>query len=202
MGKTDLRVDAYIENVADFAKPVLKHLRALIHNTVPEVEETIKWQFPHFEFKGTICSMAAFKNHCTFTLAKGALISDTYGIMSKVGESAMGQFGRICALNDLPDDKILIEYILQAVELNEKGVKKTVSKITSKDLVIPDFIVTALSVNKKAEVTFNNFTYSHKKEYVQWITEAKTDTTREKRIATMLEWLEEGKSKNWKYEKK
>jgi uncharacterized protein YdeI (YjbR/CyaY-like superfamily) len=201
MGMKDERVDLYIQKAEEFAKPILIHLRSLVHQTLPEVQETIKWSFPHFEQKGIICSMAAFKNHCAFGFTKGAMLSDPYGILSKIGETAMGQLGKINSLKDLPENHILTEYILEAALLNIKGIKASL-KTNKTDLLIPDYIVSALAENPKAKEVFNKFSYSHKKEYVSWIIEAKTEATREKRISTMLEWLEEGKSKNWKYERK
>jgi hypothetical protein len=123
MEKHDKRIDAYINKSADFAQPILEHIRKLIHQASPEITETIKWGFPHFDYKGTVCSMAAFKNHCAFGFWKSSLLKDPYKLLSKNTEDAMGQLGRISSLNDLPEDKILIEYIQDAVKLNEAGIK-------------------------------------------------------------------------------
>ncbi len=202
----DPRIDAYIEKSADFAKPILNHLRALVHKACPDVQETMKWSFPHFEYKGILCSMASFKQHCTFGFWKGAIMKDAGKLLDAVGETAMGHFGRITSLKDLPPDKTILAYIREAMELNELGVPlpstRKDGKKTSKEVIVPDEILKALKKNKAALKTFETFPPSHKREYIEWITEAKTEPTREKRIAQMLEWLAEGKSRNWKYERK
>ena len=197
MGKKDARVDAYIAKSPGFAKPILDHLRELVHAGCPKVEETMKWSFPHFMHQGILCSMAAFKQHCTFGFWRGSLI---FG-QGQTEKEAMGQFGRITTLADLPADEILLGHLEKAVALNETGVKpppKPGSK-EKKELVVPDFFMAVLRGNKKALGTFESFSYSHKKEYVEWITEAKTEETRQRRIATAIEWLAEGKPRHWKY---
>ncbi len=118
--KTDPRIDAYISKAADFAKPVLQHLRELVHQACPDVEETIKWGFPHFMYQGSIlCSMASFKQHCAFTFRKGPLMKDPYQIFILTGETAMGQFGRIKSLENLPSDTYLLEYLCEAMALSD-----------------------------------------------------------------------------------
>ena len=199
MPTTDTRIDAYIEKSAEFA-PVMVHLRDLIHKACPQVSETLKWSMPSFEYKGILCGFAAFKNHCTFGFWKQTLMETDAFPKNK---TAMGSFGRITSLKDLPSDKVMIGLIHQAMELNEKGIKVARPKPSAaakKDLVIPDDLVSALKKNKKAQAQFDKFSYSHRKEYIQWITEAKTELTRNKRLATTIEWLAEGKSRNWKYE--
>jgi uncharacterized protein YdeI (YjbR/CyaY-like superfamily) len=193
----DPRVDAYIDKSAEFAKPILVHIRQLVHKACPEIQETMKWSFPHFDHKGTVCSMASFKQHCAFGFWKQSLMEQDAFPTQK---TAMGSFGRITSHDDLPSDKEMIALIKQAVELNEKGLKVEKKKVEKKELVIPDYLTAALKKSKVARDAFEKFSYSHKKEYVEWITEAKTEVTREKRIATTLEWLAEGKSRNWKYE--
>lgn len=198
MPNKDPRIDAYIEKSADFAKPILTHLRKLVHKASPKISETVKWSMPAFEYKGLVCNMAAFKQHCTFGFWKRSLLEKDAFPAEK---TAMGSFGRITSKKDLPSDDAMIRLIQQAVELNENGVK--VSKKPSaakKELVVPDYLTVALKKNKAAQKTFENFPYSCKKEYVEWLTEAKTDPTREKRLATTIEWLAEGKRRNWKYE--
>jgi len=204
MGKKDPRVDAYIAKSQDFAKPILKHLRKLVHKAVPGVEETIKWSFACFDYKGPFCTMAAFKQHCTFGFWKAALMKDKKLMSNAKSETAMGHMGRITSLKDLPSDKKLISYLKEASKLNDAGIKLPKKKISTEKKVIfvPNYFTKELKKNKKASSTFNNFNYSHKKEYVEWITEAKTEETRNKRIATTLEWLAEGKARNWKYEKR
>ena len=198
MPALDLRVDAYIEKSADFAKPILTHLRKLIHKACPEVVETIKWSMPGFEYKGFLCNFAAFKQHCAFGFWKQSLMeSDAF----PKNKTAMGTFGRLTSVKDLPSDKVMIGLIHQAMELNEKGVKvPKKSTAPKKELIVPSDLTKALSKNKTAKTAFEEFSYSHKKEYVQWIEEAKTETTRNKRVKTTVEWLSEGKSRNWKYE--
>ncbi|MBM3840792.1 MAG: hypothetical protein FJ398_23110 [Verrucomicrobia bacterium] len=175
MGKRDDRVDAYIAKSADFAKPILNHIRKLVHHACPDVEETMKWSFPHFDYKGVLCSMASFKAHCAFGFWKGALIFGKDKGPATPEDQAMGQFGRITSLSDLPKDDVLIGYIKKAVELNEAGVKLSVRPKSKdkKELIVPDYFVALLKKNKKALSTFEAFSYSHKKEYVEWITEAK-----------------------------
>ena len=198
MPVTDPRVDAYIDKSKDFAKPILNHIRELVHDACPEVVETMKWSFPHFDYKGMMCSMASFKEHCAFGFWKRALLESSAFPAEK---TAMGSFGRLKSLADLPDDKTMEKLIVEAMRLNDEGikVKKVVSK-EKKELVVPDVLLEALASNDKAAETFNSFPYSCRKEYIEWITEAKTDSTRDKRLATTIEWLGEGKRRNWKYE--
>jgi|SRR5437773_4726195 len=194
----DPRVDAYIEKSADFAKPILKHLRKLIHEASPKISETIKWSMPAFEYKGLVCGVAAFKQHCALGFWKESLLKSNVFPAQK---TAMGSVGRITSKAELPADDAIIDLVRQAVELNENGIKVPKKKSTAKkELVIPDYLTKALKKSKAAQKTFENFPYSCKKEYVEWITEAKTEATREKRLTTTIEWLAEGKRRNWKYE--
>jgi len=192
MPTTDPRIDAYIEKSQDFAKPVLTHLRALVHSACPDTTETIKWGMPSFGYKGILCGFAAFKQHCTFGFWKQSMM-DT--------KTAMGSFGRLTSLDDLPSDAVLKKLIKQAMKLNDDGTKAVKSKPASKALAVPEILLEALAKDERAAETFNNFPAGCRREYIQWITEAKTDATREKRVATTLEWLREGKRRNWKYEK-
>jgi uncharacterized protein YdeI (YjbR/CyaY-like superfamily) len=202
MASTDPRVDAYIKKSAPFAQPILQHLRQLVHKACPNVQETMKWSFPHFEHKGLLCSMAAFKQHCSFGFWKASLMKDDKELLSRAGKTGMGHFDRITSLDDLPSDKILLAYIKQAVKLNEEEVKlPPKTKQPAKPVETPADLMAALKKNKKASATFEGFSPSHKREYVEWITEARTEATRNKRIETTLEWLTEGKSRHWKYQK-
>ncbi len=200
---TDKRIDAYITKAADFAKPILVHLRQLIHETCPAVTETMKWSFPHFEYNGSIlCSMAAFKQHCTFGFWLGSLMKDPNKILTPVGErTAMGHLGQIKSVSDLPSKKILVQYTKQAMKLIDAGAKltKQSSPSTPKTIDIPDYFMKLLKKNKKALAAYEAFSYTNKKDYVDWITEAKTEGTRNKRMTTAIEWMEEGKIRNWKY---
>jgi uncharacterized protein YdeI (YjbR/CyaY-like superfamily) len=197
-GSRDPRVDAYIEASADFAKPILRHLRELVHAADPQIEETMKWSFPHFVHDGIVCSMASFKAHCAFGFWKQDLI---VGGDSRPDE-AMGQFGRITALDDLPADVVIRAYVEKAVELNRSGVKVARGKATkSRSVRIPDALKQALARHPKARTAFERMPPSHRREYAEWIAEAKREQTRERRVATAIEWIGEGKSRNWKYEK-
>jgi uncharacterized protein YdeI (YjbR/CyaY-like superfamily) len=200
MGTKLEKIDGYIEKSADFAKPILNHLRELVHTACPDVKEKWKWSFPNFDHKGPFCSMAAFKQHCAFGFWKASLMKDPHKILGARSE-AMGQMGRIMRLEDLPPDDVLIAYITEAKELNDKGIKLPARpKTDKKELVIPDYLTTALEQNAQAQETFENFSYSHKKEYVEWLVEAKTEDTREKRLAQAIEQMSEGRSRHWKYQ--
>ena len=200
MGTRDPRIDAYIDGSADFAKPVLEHLRALVHATCPDVEETMKWSFPHFMYEGMLCSMASFKAHCAFGFWKGALVLDD----TSRDTEGMGNLGRIGSVKDLPPKKVLAGWIRKAMTLNEEGVKAPVKRkpaLKKPALRMPKELTDALARNPKAQATFDAFSPSARKEYVEWVAEAKTDVTREKRLATTIEWLSDGKPRHWKYQK-
>ncbi len=201
MANTDPRVDTYIAKSADFAKPILKHLRKLIHEACPVAEETLKWSMPSFMYKGILCGFAAFNNHCTFGFWKGDLMFAGNGEAKRLADQAMGHFGRITSLADLPKDAVLTGYIKEAMRLNDAGIKKPAAPRpkAKKKVVVPDGLLAALKKNKKALTAFENFSPSHKREYVEWITEAKRDETRQQRLRTTIEWLAQGKPRNWKY---
>ncbi len=205
MGKNDKRIDAYIAKSQQFAQPILDHIRELVHTACPDVEETIKWGFPHFDYRGEMmCSMAAFKQHCAFGFWKASLMKDMNLVLNARAETAMGHVGKIMSMDDLPSDKTMIAYIKEAAKLNADGIKikkAPVSK-TKKELIVPDDFLSLLKKNKKAFTVFTGFSYSNKKEYVEWITEAKSEETRISRMKTAVEWMSEGKVRNWKYLKK
>jgi uncharacterized protein YdeI (YjbR/CyaY-like superfamily) len=203
MGKRDKRVDAIIAKAEPFAQPILRHLRELVHEVCPDVEETIKWGMPHFDYQGVLCSMASFKRHAVFGFWKASLMKDKKLMENAASETSMGHLGKLTSLKDLPSDKILKSYIKEAMELNEMGAKVERTKpMKGRKVTVPSYFRKALAGNKSAAKSFDAFSPSHKKEYVEWITEAKTDATRDKRIETALEWLAEGKPRNWKYMKK
>ena len=162
MPTTDPFVDAYIDKAEDFAKPILRHIRKLVHEACPEVVETRKWSFPHFDYKGIMCSMASFKEHCAFGFWKQSLLEQSAFPAEK---TAMGSFGRITSLKDLPSDRTMKKLIADACRLNDDGVKvkRTVGK-EKKELVVPDVLLEALARNAAAAETFNNFPYSKKKD--------------------------------------
>jgi uncharacterized protein YdeI (YjbR/CyaY-like superfamily) len=196
----DPRVDAYIDKCADFAKPILKHLRQVVHTAIPHINETIKWGCPFFELNGSVCQMVAFKQHCGFGFWNAKALSDPEGVLHKEDGTA-GSFGKITSMDDLPADAILIAYIKEAAALQDKpkSPAKPKAKIADSDLSIPDDFLTLLNGNPKAAENFAKGSNSFKKEYLQWLADAKTTATREKRMQTAFEWIGEGKSRMWKY---
>lgn len=200
MPTLDPRVDAYIANSADFARPILEHLRAVVHAACPDVEETMKWSFPHFQYHGMLCSMASFKAHCALKFWKGELLIAASDAKT---EQAMGQFGRITAIADLPSKETLESYIQKAMLLNDDGVKAParVKAAAPRELVVPEYLASALAQQQPALEHFNAFSTSKKRDYVEWLEEAKTEATRLRRLEQAVEWIAEGKSRNWKYEK-
>ncbi|MCF0053945.1 YdeI/OmpD-associated family protein [Dyadobacter sp. LJ53] len=198
--KTDSRIDTYILKSADFAIPILTYLRDLVHIYCPEATETMKWSFPHFEYKGSIlCNMASFKQHCSLGFWHGSRLSDPNNALALGEKASMGHLGKIRKIDDLPDESILGDFIIQSMQQIDAGVKvvREPKPAVSKELDVPEYFLNAMT--SKARQTFDNFSYSQKKEYVVWITEAKTEATRERRMATAVEWLEEGKIRLWKY---
>jgi uncharacterized protein YdeI (YjbR/CyaY-like superfamily) len=205
MSKKDKRIDAYIAKSADFAQQIMNHLRSLIHKACPDVEETIKWGMPAFYYKGPLIGIAAFKKHAALNFWKGALMKDSDILMGKNAKSSMGNLGRIESISDLPKDSVLLAWIREAKALNDAGVKFVRAekpKHERKEYKMPAEFKKELEKNKKAKSVFEVFAPSHKREYLEWICEAKTDETRSKRMATAIEWLSEGKSRHWKYQKK
>ncbi len=204
MPTKDPRVDAYIAKAKPYAKPILIHLRKLIFKACPDAVETIKWGMPSYEYHGILCGMAAFKEHATFGFWKHSLLVERIDRAKKSTESAMGSMGKIASKEDLPSDALLTKLIKDAMRLNESGVKGPRAPKTGprKALVVPVDFRAALRRNKSAQNHFDAFSYSHRKEYVEWITGAKREETRRRRIETAVAWLAEGKSQNWKYMKK
>jgi len=203
----DKRVDAYIAKAAPFAQPVLTHLRMLIHKACPDVVEEIKWGRPFFVYRGTIVgNMSAFKEHCSFGFW-GAEIGKVLREDGVVLEGGMGSLGRITGVKDLPTDKKMLGYLRQAVALIDSGrgetvmaVARRVVKAPKPPVEAPAEFTAALKKNKAANKAFEAFSPSCKREYVEWIAEAKRPETRERRIAQAMEWIAEGKQRNWKYQ--
>lgn len=193
MARKDPRIDDYIKKAQPFARPILKHLRKIVHAGCRGCEESIKWRSPFFEYKGPVCFMAAFKQHAVFGFWKGKLI------FGKEHKGAMGQFGRLMSINDLPSDNELIGYIKKAAELNQRGVSRKRPARGTQKLGVPADFRNALARNAKARKTFENFSYSNKKEYVDWVSDAKRDETRKRRLQTAIEWIAAGRPQNWKY---
>jgi len=200
MGSRDPRVDAYIAKSAGFARPILTHLRELVHATVPEVTEEVKWGMPAFSYKGMMVGFAAFKEHAALNFWKHKLI---FG--EERPDDAMGSFGRITTLADLPADEVLAGYLREAKRLNDEGVRAPPREKPAeerKEPAVPDDLVAALETSPAAMEHFEKFSPSKRKDYVEWITEAKSGATRKKRLDTAVEWIAEGKGRNWKYERR
>jgi uncharacterized protein YdeI (YjbR/CyaY-like superfamily) len=193
----DPRVDTYISQAPEFARPILEHLREIVHAACPQVEETIKWSRPHFSYKGSlICGMSAFKRHCSFHFWHQKQIVDT------TASEGSGQFGQLVSVKDLPSKKALTAYVRKAMAVNEDGNKQPRPKTASKPApTLPTDFAALLKKHATARKHYEAFSPSAQREYVDWIIEAKTDATRQKRMATAVEWLAEGKHRNWKYMK-
>lgn len=193
MGR-DPRVDDYIASAADFARPILEHLRDVAHRALPRADEAIKWGMPHFLVNGkNVAGMAAFKAHCTFVIHGDGRQGD-----------AMGQFGRITVIGDLPAEEELAEKLRAAQgRIETKGTAQKVGapRKAKAEIPMPDDFADALDAAPASRVTYEGFTAAQRRDYLEWITEAKTAATREKRMAQAVEWLGEGKKRNWKYEK-
>jgi uncharacterized protein YdeI (YjbR/CyaY-like superfamily) len=201
------KVDAYIAKAQPFAQPILVHLRKVVHKGCPKVEETIKWSRPFFEYRGAIlCNMSAFKEHCSFGFwgeEIGAVLRE-----AKVLEGdAMGSFGRITRVDDLPTEKAILGWVKGATAFIESGqytspiaARNRVVKAPKAALETPSEFATALKKDKKASAAFAKFSPSCKREYIEWIADAKRPETREKRISTAVEWIAEGKQRNWRYQ--
>jgi len=204
MQHTDPRIDAYITQAADFARPILRHIRKLVHAASPDVQETLKWNCPHFEHNGILLGMAAFKQHAAYGFWSKRLVQERLGkdgekLFPKSAERGMG--GRkIRSLSELPPDALLLRAIKIAVALNEEGVRPKRVLKKKPPVKPPSYLVAALKKNAKARATFERFTPAQRREYVEWLTEAKQEATRERRLATTIEWLALGRQRNWKYQ--
>ncbi|RYD96335.1 MAG: hypothetical protein EOP50_06755 [Sphingobacteriales bacterium] len=199
----DPRIDAYIEKAAPFAQPILHHLRDIVHRHCPDVQETVKWSAPHFEYLGRLqFNLAAFKEHCIFGFWLAPLMTDPSGLLHFADKGSMGSLGRIASLKDLPPDKVLKDLIKQSMRLTEEGVRPKKKEVKQAiELEIPDDFLAVLKQHKRAQEAFKNFPPSHRNEYITWITEAKREETRAKRITEAIGMLSEGKSRHWKYQK-
>jgi uncharacterized protein YdeI (YjbR/CyaY-like superfamily) len=192
MGRKDPRVDAYIERSAEFARPILKRLRRLVHEGCPGVEEDIKWGTPHFLFHGMFCSMAAFKSHCAFGFWNTAVLP--------ANREAMGHLGRIRSLSDLPPDRKIVGWVRDAARLAAAGVKPARErKHPKREFPVPPDLSAALRRNARARSAFHSFSPSGRQDYLEWIEGARRPETRRRRLATAVEWMEQGKPHNWKY---
>jgi uncharacterized protein YdeI (YjbR/CyaY-like superfamily) len=202
MGQFDPRVDAYVAKSADFAKPIMEYIRQVVHDASPLITETVKWGMPFFDYKGPVCQMAAFKAHCAFGFWKASRLNDPHHKL-KIGDQTAGSFSRIMSIDDLPSKQILTDFILQVITLNDNDKIAPVKKIIvpKAALPVPDYFIDFLANHPKAKEAFDNFSPSHKREYVEWIVDAKTDATRLRRMESAVEMMSEGKSRNWKYQR-
>ena len=193
----DPRVDAYIARAQPFARPILEHMRERVHAVVPEVEETLKWSAPSFTIRGKILlMMAAFKAHAALNFWRGQELRG-----DQADPDAMGQFGKLTAVADLPPDKELDALIRKAAELTASAPAPRKAKHAPKPPpeLHPEFAA-ALNAAPKAKAALDGFPPSAQRDYFEWISEAKQPATRAKRIATAVEWLGEGKRRHWKYQ--
>jgi uncharacterized protein YdeI (YjbR/CyaY-like superfamily) len=197
MAATDPRIDAYIAAQADFARPILEHLRRLVREAAPEAEETIKWGMPHFTLGGRILAgMAAFKAHATFGLPQA---KEAIGETGRERD-AMGQFGRLASIADLPGEAELKALIRRAADAAAAGPALRPKKAPKPEAPVPDALAAALRANPAAQATFDGFPPGCRREYCEWVAEAKRPETQAKRVAQAVEWMAEGKRRNWKYE--
>ncbi|MCA6066935.1 YdeI/OmpD-associated family protein [Chryseobacterium sp. RG1] len=203
MENYNAKVDEYIEKSQDFAQPILKHIREIVHEICPDTEETIKWKFPTFMYKGKIlCSMVSFKQYCSLGFWLHDEMKTLKNIETDVEKTNMFSLGKITKIGDLPSKPLLKEMILEAMELTDKGVTLKKASPSKTETEVPDYFQNALQQNKKASEIFIKGSPSFRKEYINWLTEAKTEATRNKRMEQAIEWISEGKARNWKYMKK
>lgn len=203
MEKYSPKIDAYIEKSQDFAKPVLHYIREIIHEFCPDAEETMKWSFPHFIYKGkNLCAMASFKQHCTFGFWLEKEMKSMQEITQDIEKNSMFSLGKIAQVGDLPSKSQLKKAIKEAMELTDMGVTMKKAPPSKIEMEIPDYFQRALEAQPKAKEIFEKASPSFRKEYIAWVTEAKTEATRDKRLEQSLEWIAEGKGRNWKYQKK
>ena len=203
MPTPDPRIDAYVAQAEPFAQPILKHLRTLVHQSVPGLEETIRWRLPTFLHNGQqLCNIGSFKAHCSLVVAprtmEPILTADGH-----TGESGMGQFGKITALQDLPSNAQLKRYFqLAAQHISAPPVAKKATVSDKTKIATPPDLTAALKLKQhaKSATTWQSLTPGKQRDYNEWITDAKRDETRARRLATTLEWLAEGKARHWKYE--
>ncbi len=204
MVQYDPRIDDYIANAPAYAQPIISHLRQLIHQAVPDVVETMKWSHPHFDYKGPFMGIGAFKEHMGLNFWKTRLMEDPAGLFAFAEKGTAGSIGKISSMADLPADDVLLSYIRNAAELNDKGIKAPApakKPIEKKSLEVPADLIEGFKANAAAMQHFEQFSPSAKKEYLEWLADAKSADTRSKRLATMLEWVTEGKTRHWKYKK-
>jgi hypothetical protein len=201
------QVTAYAAAMPAYAQPIFAHLRALIHTTCPDTDEAIKWSIPHFERDGDyLCIFAASPGHASFTFYKQQLMSDPR-LRDNLNLPAIKRFmGRLTSLSDLPDDATLAAMLQEAADLNARGVRlpdrapKT-PPVIDMPSAVATAVATALAANPAAQAVWDAKSAAWRKDYLVWITAAKTDPTRDARIAEALDWIADGKARFWKYQK-
>ena len=198
MAAKDPRVDAYIARAAPFARPILTHLRGVVRTAVPEAEETIKWGMPHWVHHGILCCIAGFQGHCALVVRRG---QDLLGDAAK--DDAMGQFGRITSKDDLPSKAALVRLLRAAATKTAAGAEapRRPARVRRPEAKVPPDLAAALRKDARARATFDAFSPSRRRDYVEWIVEAKAEATRARRLAQAVAWMAEGKARNWKYER-
>jgi hypothetical protein len=192
-------VTAYVAKAPDFARPILTHIRKVVHAACPDVEETIKWGCPHFQYHGMLCAMATFKAHCKLGFWRGALVVPTTD--KKKASDALRRLDHLTALSDLPPDRVLVSYVKRSMALAAQCVKAPhmANRTPRPALAAPAYLTAAIKRQPRALATWKALAPSHRRDYIEWVTGAKTEPTRARRLATTVEWLAEGKSRNWKY---
>jgi uncharacterized protein YdeI (YjbR/CyaY-like superfamily) len=198
MPTKDPRIDAYIAKAQPFAKPILNRFRKAVHVGCPEVTETLKWSVPHFDYKGVLGGMAAFKEHCRIGFWKGSLLNSAPWGSAKDGPA---QFGLVTSIDEMPSGAALAKMAKEAAALNEAGVKVVRERKPRKPLKAPAYMLAAIKKNKKAAAVWGGLSPSAQRDYIEWITDAKSDNTRASRLDTAVKWIADGKKRNWKYER-
>lgn len=191
------KFDAYIEKCPDDRRPIMEELRKIVHSADSRIMEDWKWQAPCFNHEGLVCWIANFKGHVGINFFKGALIEDTFGLFEKT-QQENDKGNRMIHFHSLDDinNKAIIAYVKEGIQLNEQGIKVEVKK---KVMETPDYFQEALNQNTAALKVYQNFTDAQRRDYIEWLVEAKREATRDKRMAQAIEWIAEGKVRNWKY---
>ena len=195
MNHTDPRINEYIARSQAFATPILRRIKAIVHAGCPDVEETLKWGTPSFSYRGILCGRASFKAHCVFGFWKSELLAERFQSSKESAGEAMSQFGHLKTVKELPSRTTMLRLVRLAAQLNEGGIKSAAPPKTAlpKAVRAPADLLAALQNNARARAGYDNLSPSQKREYIEWITEAKRDETRKRRVATAVEWLAEGR---------
>ncbi|MEO9802317.1 MAG: YdeI/OmpD-associated family protein [Reichenbachiella sp.] len=191
------KIDAYLTTVSSEHRPVLELIRKTVNAVDDRIQEDWKWRAPCFSLEGLVCWFVAFKSHVGLNFFKGALIEDIHNAFVESEDEDKGN--RMIHFKSIDEVKVKViqDYVKQAVLLNEQGIKIDFPK--RKTLETPDYLIEALNKNKKAKDVFESFTDAQRKDYIEWLVEAKREETRNKRMTQAIEWIAEGKTRNWKY---